>query len=156
VSGQCEDGPGAEGADSHFFGQYTFSGSKVSGEERWLLTANEKWKKRGGLDCQIRWTVEGTKTAAPSTCGSCAYGIELHAEPDMAASTCPEEMLTGRRAPTGEMVGGEAVPFDQSYGVSVQGDKATLRFAKSGKVLAEGYANADAITWVSDHACKWF
>ena len=47
VSGQCEDGPGAEGADSHFFGQYTFSGSKVSGEERWLLTANEKWKKRG-------------------------------------------------------------------------------------------------------------
>ena len=74
----------------------------------------------------------------------------------MASSTCPEEMLTGRRAPTGEMVGGEAVPFDQSYGVSVQGDKATIRFAKSGKVLAEGYANDDAVTWVSDHACKWF
>lgn len=156
VKGQCNNGPGNEGADSHFAGTLRFSGSTVTGDERWILFTNPKWAARGGKDCEIVWSVQGSKTPAPPTCGACSYGVQFRATPDLSRSTCPEEMMLGRKAPTGETVGGEAVPFEQSYGVQVTGDKAKVVFAKSGKHLGEGYANDAALVWVSDHQCKWF
>ena len=156
VKGQCDNGPGNEGADSHFAGSLRFSGDAVTGDERWILFTNPKWAARGGKDCEIVWSIQGSKTPAPPTCGACSYGVQFKATPDLSRSTCPEEMMLGRKAPTGETVGGEAVPFEQSYGVQVTGDKARVVFAKSGKHLGEGYASDSALVWVSDHQCKWF
>ncbi len=156
VKGQCNNGPGAEGADSHFASTLRLAGNAVTGDERWILYTNPKWAAKGGKDCEIVWSITGTKTAAPPTCGSCSYGVSFKASPDMSRSNCPEEMMLGRKAPTGETVGGEAVAFEQSYGVQVSGDRATVYFAKSGKRLGEGYANDAAVKWVSDHQCKWF
>ena len=156
VRGQCSNGPGNEGADSHFAGSLNVSGNTVTGDERWILYTNPKWAERGGKDCEIVWSITGTKGPPPPTCGSCSYSVSFKASPDMSRSNCPEEMMLGRKAPTGETVGGEAVPFEQSYGVQVSGEKATVYFAKSGKRLGEGYANDSAVVWVSDHQCKWF
>ena len=156
VKGQCSNGPGAEGADSHFAGTMRFDGDRVTGDERWILFTNPKWASRGGKDCEIVWSIEGSKTPAPATCGQCAYGVRFKATPDFSHSNCPDEMMNGHKAPTGETVGGEAVAFEQTYGVQLTGDKARISFAKSGKHLGEGYANDGALVWVSDHQCKWF
>ena len=42
----CDNGPGESGAASYFVGELNISDNTVSGEEKWLLFANKKWKKR--------------------------------------------------------------------------------------------------------------
>lgn len=154
--GQCANGPGSEGADSWFVGGFGLAGGSITGTERWVLRTNPKWAAKGGKDCEVVWRVGGTRTTNTGACRDCDFGLSFHAEPDLGASTCPEELLIGRVLPDGRRAGGEAVPFDQTYAVKVNGQQAAVYFAKSGKQLGEGYLMGEQLGYVSPHQCKWF
>jgi hypothetical protein len=145
LSGACENGPGKEGADSHFFGMFKFNGDTVSGDERQIFHANAHWKKRGGSDCTITWHVSGSKVNTKA-CADCDYGLMLTGEPDIEGSDCVEGLVKA-----------DAKRQELRYDVKLQPDgTAFIYFAKSGKRLGQGYYNANAVTWVSQHQCKWF
>ena len=158
--GQCANGPGNEGADSYFVGKFAINGNTVTGTERWYLFANPKLQASKhwgvGADCVLEWTVNGT-TSDAGVCTNCNAGIKFHAAVNM-TSNCPTELVQGHMDPTGKkLVGGEGVDFDQQYGIQKNADgTATFYFAKSGKRLGQGYANGSGMTYVTDHACKWF
>ena len=155
VKGMCANGPGAEGADSHFTGRFEVKDGTVSGTEAWVLFANPKWQARGGKDCRLIWDVKG-KVVEPRNCSGCDLGIEFHAVPRL-DSDCPEELVQGRELPTGQRVGGEGVAFDQVYSIQrMANGKARVYFGKSGKLLGEGYHVGDSVSWLSAHSCKWF
>ncbi len=154
-TGQCNNGPGNEGADSFFSGTFSITGGTVKGTERWHLYANPKWKARGGKDCTLEWTFTGTVGSA-GACAGCDTGIRFHAEPVLSGD-CPEELVLGRLLPNGQRASGEGVPFDQSYGLKRKADGTLdVHFAKSGKLLGQGYHKGEAHSWVSAHQCKWF
>lgn len=154
--GQCANGPGNAGADSYFVGKFNFAGDKITGDEAWILFANPKWVQAGGNDCELHWTITGTRTKDIGACQGCSEGMTFHAEPIM-SSNCPAALVQGHKAPTGETVGGEGVPFDQKYAIQ-KGQNGTVKvyFAKSGKLLGEGYQDATGLTYVSAHSCRWF
>lgn len=154
--GQCANGPGNEGADSYFVGNFAMTDGKISGTERWILFANPKWQAKGGLDCELRWNVTGTKTSDVGACSNCTEGISFHAEPVL-SSNCPEELVIGRKLDDGRRAGGEGVPFDQKYALKKDpSGRVTVYFAKSGKQLGQGYYDGTGFNYVTDHACKWF
>lgn len=141
----CEDGPGNEGADSYFTGSFRWNGDTVSGQERWLLHANEKWKKRGGNDCSITWGLSGSKVDR-GACAACDFGLMLTAIPDIEGSDCPEGLVKA-----------DAKRQELRYDVKLQSDGvAFLYFAGSGKRLGQGYHNGTEMVWLSQHQCKWF
>jgi hypothetical protein len=143
--GACEDGPGNEGADSHFTGTFRWSGDTVAGEERWILGANEKWKKRGGNDCSISWGLTGSKVER-GACSACDFGLMLTATPDIEGSDCPEGLVKA-----------DARRQELRYDVKLQDDGvAFLYFAGSGKRLGQGYHSGNQMVWLSQHQCKWF
>jgi hypothetical protein len=145
LKGSCEDGPGNEGADSHFVGEFNISGSTVSGTETWVLFTNKKWKERGGVDCRITWHVTGAKVG-PRACSDCDYGLMVSAEPDVDGSGCPEGLIKK-----------EAKRQELKYDIKAMADgTAFVYFAKSGKRLGQGYHSGDRLTYTSSHQCKWF
>ena len=145
LTGACENGPGKEGADSHFFGMFKFNGDTVSGEERWILNANQHWKNKGGSDCSITWHVSGSKVETRA-CADCDFGLMLTGEPDIEGSDCVEGLVKA-----------DAKRQELRYDVKLQSDgTAFLYYAKSGRRLAQGYHNGSAVTWLSQHQCKWF
>ena len=158
--GQCENGPGNEGADSYFAGDFNITGSTVTGTEKWILFANAKWRaienpKRKGTDCTVVWTLQGS-TTTPVSCGKCDLSVKFHAEPQLDGD-CPEELIQGRKLDNGTRVGGEGVPFDQQYDIERKPDgTAVIYFAKSGKKLGDGYHKDGKLNYVSMHQCKWF
>ena len=153
--GQCANGPGNEGADSYFTGQFTVKGDTVTGYERWVLFTNPKWAAKGGKDCVLEWTITGTK-AATGQCAGCDLAISFHAEPRL-DSNCPEELVLGRKLENGKRVSGEGAPFNETYAIKRDASgAATVYWAKSGKRLGQGYHAGDTFNYVSDHQCKWF
>lgn len=152
--GQCENG--ATGADGYFVGRFTLADGKVTGTETWVLYANQAWKAKGGRDCSLTWNVVGSTTGA-GKCVGCSTSFRFHAEPDIAGSNCPDELLHGRRAPTGQMVGSEAGPFDQHYDVATSADgSAVVSFASSGRELGKGRFSGGTLEYTSHHQCKFF
>lgn len=142
--GACNNGPGNVGADSWFTGTFTLNGSQVSGIERWILYANDKWKAKGGHDCEVRWVVHG-RTGTPRRCSDCDLALVVEAKADFAASTCPDDLVKRERL------------LQEAYDVRRNPDgTATFYFSKSGKMLGQGYHNATQINYLSDHQCKWF
>jgi len=155
-SGRCENGPGAEGADSYFSGEFTVAGNTVTGTETWTLFANEKWKEKGGLDCSITWSISGS-VSGTGACSTCSQGVQFHATADVDGSNCPDELVQGRLLPDGRRAGGEGVDFDNSYAIENGADGAIkIYFAQSGRLLGEGYMQGERFNYVSDHQCKWF
>ena len=147
-TGSCGRGPGNEGADSHFLGSFQVRGAQVTGTERWLLHANDKllasklWN--AGTDCEVRWMLTGT-TVPPQHCGDCDLGLQLQASVDLTGSTCPEDMVKREKS------------FQVRYDVRRGADGvAHFYFASSGKLLGQGYHQGDALTYVTQHQCKWF
>ena len=154
--GKCSNGPGNVGADSYFVGNFKYAGNNLSGDETWVLFANPKWAALGGNDCELKWNVTGTRTKDVGSCASCSEGVTFHAEPVM-SSNCPAELVQGHKSPTGETVGGEGVAFDQKYALQKGANGAVkVYFAKSGKLLGEGYMDGTGFTYVSNHSCRWF
>jgi hypothetical protein len=153
--GQCENG--ATGADGYFVGDFTVVDGKVSGTETWYLFANDAWKKHGGLDCSITWTVKGTVDGPSPKCPACERSLRFVAEPDVASSRCPAEMLRGRISPTGARVGGEAQTFQQHYDLRTEPDGTVVfTFASNGRQLGQGPVAGDRVTYLSHHQCKFF
>lgn len=153
--GQCANGPGNEGADSYFVGDFNMKDGKYTGFERWILYANPKWEAKGGKSCELRWRITGSKTSDVGACSDCTEGISFHADVD--GSDCPEELVQGRKLDDGRRVGGEGSPFDQKYALKKDpSGRVTVYFAKSGKQLGQGYYDGTGFNYVTDHACKWF
>ncbi|NOY24456.1 MAG: hypothetical protein GXP62_01150, partial [Oligoflexia bacterium] len=147
-TGSCGNGPGQEGADSHFLGNFTVNGSQVRGTERWLLHANAKLQASKlwnvGSDCEVRWMMVGT-TTSPLHCGDCDLGLQLTATADMTGSTCPEDMVKREKS------------FEVRYDVRRTSDGvAYVYFANSGKLLGQGYHQGGQLSYLSQHQCKWF
>jgi hypothetical protein len=143
--GGCDDGPGNEGADSHFVGDIHINGSTVSGSESWVLFANPKWKAKGGGDCEVTWRLTG-RTGATGACSDCDLGIVIKAQPDVEGSGCPKDLVKR-----------EARAFDTEYAIKRTKDGvAWVYWAKSGKLLGQGYHSRDHLNYASQHQCKWF
>ncbi len=146
-SGNCEEVQGAKvpGADSYFHGEFKVAGESATGSETWWLHANEAWTARGGSSCTIRWSVRGIKTEQ-GACRDCDFGLQLTASPEVGASGCPEDLLKR-----------EAKPQDLHYDIklSSNGD-AYVYFAKSGKLLGQGFHKDGTIVYRTQHQCKWF
>ena len=152
----CEQPAQVPGADSYFYGEFTIEGKTVKGKEQWLLYANSAWKKKGGTDCVLEWTLKGSLTEK-GRCASCDFGIELEAIADVEGSNCPKELVLGRLLPTGQRAGGEGVDFKIKYDLKKDPSKVLkVYFGKSGKLLSEGYFVDNKYSWVSNHQCKWF
>lgn len=146
-SGQCEEIKGAQvaGADSYFHGSFKISGEAVSGSETWWLHANQTWTERGGTNCTIDWQVRGTKVAT-GACRDCDFGLQLSATPEVGNSKCPEELLKR-----------EARPQDLRYDVRLSSNgEAFVYYAKSGKLLGQGFHKDGEIVYRTQHQCKWF
>lgn len=147
-SGSCGNGPGNEGADSHFLGEFTITGSTVSGTERWLLAANSKLQASplwgAGESCEVRWMLAGT-VVPPLHCGDCDLGLQLTANVDLTGSTCPEDMVKREKT------------FQVRYDVRRAADGvAWVYFANSGKLLGQGYHQGERFNYLTQHQCKWF
>ena len=146
-SGQCEEIKGAQvaGADSYFHGSFKISGEAVSGSETWWLHANQTWTERGGTACTIDWQVRGMKVAT-GACRDCDFGLQLSATPEVGNSKCPEELLKR-----------EARPQDLRYDVRLSSNgEAFVYYAKSGKLLGQGFHKDGEIVYRTQHQCKWF
>lgn len=143
--GLCGKGPGNEGADAYFVGDFTVSGSIVTGTEKWILFANEKWITRGGNDCDITWNMKG-RTGKPGSCADCDISLVMTGFPQVDASKCPEGLIK-KEAKQGEM----------KYDIMRAPDgTAHFYFHDSGKRLGQGYHGGDRVTYVSEHKCVWF
>lgn len=146
-TGMCEEVNGSRipGADSHFFGDLAWSADTFTGSEEWALNANSAWKERGGNDCSIKWRVTGSKVPV-TTCGDCTYGLHLTAAPEINSSDCPEELVKR-----------EAKPQELRYDVKTLPDGSLfVYYAKSGRLMAEGYHQDGALNYRTQHQCKWF
>jgi hypothetical protein len=140
----CDNGPGGAGAVSYFVGEIRIDGNSVTGEEKWLMYANSKWKATGGQDCFVRWGMNGAK-APVSKCSFCSTGISLINELDRGGSTCPKDMA---KTNTGESI---------KYDLHLRDDgTATVYFAGSGRRLGDGVHKDGVVRYVSDMSCRWF
>ncbi len=147
-SGLCANGPGKEGADSHFVGTFTINGQQVSGRERWLLAANPHLQASklwtSGASCEVIWAIRG-EVVPVGACSSCDLGLRLTATVDEGASTCPEDMVKREKG------------FEVLYDVRRDKDGvAWFHFGKTGKALGQGYHQGDSLTYLTQHQCKWF
>jgi hypothetical protein len=155
--GKCDNGPGAAGADSYFVGKLAISDTEVKGTETWVLFANQKWKALEGADCELEWAIEGKKGTDVGMCVDCDFSLSLSATPQAASSSCPEELVLGRKAKhSDERVGGEAKPWTETYAVKVEGDKAYVYFAESARKISTGTFTDGTLSYVTNHQCKWF
>lgn len=141
----CDNGPGVHGAVSYFAGELKIaSDGSVSGEEKWLLYANQKWKEKEGKDCQVRWSLSGSK-GGKGACGMCDFGVSLTNSMDKTASTCPEDLAKNE---TGQHIG---------YDINLHDDgRVDVYFSRSGKKVGEGYHKDGTIRYVTDSSCRWF
>jgi len=145
MRGACDNGPGNAGADTYFVGDFTVSDSLVTGSESRVLYANAKWQALSGADCAIRWTMSGTVGGA-SACGRCDLVVNVQATPDITGSNCPDTMMDA-----------DARPFSVGYAVErLDGGNVRVYFAKSGKLLGEGFHDGDRFNYVTAHKCSWF
>ncbi|MFT4974202.1 MAG: hypothetical protein ACI8S6_000084 [Myxococcota bacterium] len=141
----CEDfqGTAIPGATSYFVGTFDFDGSTVTGEERWLLFANDAWRAHGEDDCVVTWSVTGEQVAPSSGCGSCSYGLSVSAGVDASLTDCPEALYEG------------VEQFTTQYDVKAADGSATVYFP-SGSVLGTGAESTSGVTYRSEGSCLYF
>jgi hypothetical protein len=158
VSGRCEKG--TPGADGWFVGDIKVAeDGTITGAERWLLVPNKAWAAQNVNACEIRWNLTG-RLDAPGACKACEMSVRITAKADLEASTCPQELLTGRDSHDVSYkgkVGGEAVDFVQQYDVDLDEEgRATVSFAKTGRQIGQGLYLGGRLSWVSPHQCKFW
>lgn len=144
----CDDFDGVEvpAATSYFYGKYwaTAETDVWEGQEQWILYANDTWREYGEDDCIITWSMSAVRSDGAGTCGTCAYGLTVSAQIDLANTSCPEGLYEG------------AESFEAVYGVEVNGDAATYFFATSGTELGTGYATEGGSNYLSTATCTYF
>lgn len=133
-----------EGATRFYAGALAWdSTGAVGGYEADVLYANDAWRASDSAvsDCQIVWTVTGTKTDGPPPY---AYTLTLHAAVNHGASDCVPGLVNAASA------------WDGSYHVSQAGSDATLYFGDSGNLFATGNGSDSCVEYVSDGSCEWY
>ncbi len=133
------------GATSYFLGDYTISGTDVSGTETWALISNPTWEATDeGGDCEVVWNVVGS-TNDPQSCAACDLGVSIAATVDQGATTCPQGLWV------------DESEFQVSYDILRSGDgSATWYFASSGNTLGTGSHSGDNVSFVTDAECMFF
>lgn len=157
-AGRCEKA--TPGADGWFVGDIKVAeDGTITGAERWLLVPNQAWAAQKVEACEIRWNLTG-RLDALGACTTCEMSVRVVAKADIAASTCPKELLTGRDSRDSSYhgkVGGEATDFTQHYDVDLDDEgRATVHFAKTGRELGQGLYIGNRLSWVSPHQCKFW
>lgn len=147
----CEDAPeyrpDVSTATSYWIGEFEIDDcDNVTGTETWVLFANPEWIENGGYDCQIVWSVSGTRHE-PTQKGD--YGLTLTATVDELRSDCPEDASS-----TPIYVGDTEMAL--AYDVAVSGDTSVVTFAGSGNLVGEGHANGGRVSYLSDLFCLLF
>lgn len=144
----CEDWQGNEipGATTYFYGVFSQVDGGWSGEEMWLLYANDTWAAAGEGDCQLLWAAEATDaTPGDTACSSCDVALDVTFTLDVTQTTCPEDLYKT------EMSGTE------SYAVKYTSDtESTWYFAGDGVQFGVGAYNTGAMNYLTSKACKWF
>jgi len=148
--GQCNKIP-ATGADQTFIGEFAIAeDGTVTGYERRLLFANERWKRekgrdgKVGKDCISHWKVTGKKVAA-SGCKQCEFGVQFEAHIDYDISTCPMRLLADGNHRPG------------SYDIERKPNGThNIYFSRTGNPLGTGYHAGERFNYISSHRCVWF
>ena len=131
------------GAASYFYGLFVQDGSMYSGYEQWLIYANESWRAQGYSDCIIQWSVSATE-GSPGSATSANFALDVTMNLDRNASTCPAELMHDLNDTD---VG--------HYDIQITGNSTNWFFA-SGNSLGSGYANEQALNYISPKSCRWF
>jgi hypothetical protein len=142
ASSNCEEveGQTIPGATGFFVGLYTDEGGgEWSGDERWVLYANEAWRDAGEGDCEIRWTTVASET----DCGGCDVGLVVNATIDLSSTSCPEDLWSYESN------------WTSTYNVS-SGGEATFSYAGSGTLVGTGPATDTQLGFISEASCHWF
>lgn len=133
------------GATRFYVGELTWDDAgAVGGYEADVLFANQAWKDTvpDAGDCQIVWTITGTKEDGPAPY---TYTVNLHAAVNQGASDCIPGLTNA------------ATAWDGGYHVSVNGNgDATVYFGVSGNLFATGIGDASGVSYVSDGGCEWY
>jgi len=144
--GGCEEvsGSALPGAASMFWGEYhEESEGEWTGEERWLLFANEAWRDIGGEDCVVVWAAAAVESTTLS-CTSCDLGLSTSLSLDNSATTCEADIVNG-------------LGTSEIYGIERKnsGD-AIWYFANSGERMGDGYHVTGAMNFLTDPSCRWW
>ncbi len=140
------DGIPVTGATAYFYGEYLPDGEGGwTGEERWILFANEAWNDAGVDDCEVVWMTRAT-AGSTGACGACAVGLSVAASIDVSQTTCPDQLWED--------------PADQQwateYGVAVSGSESAWYYAASGTYVGEGGADGEAFNFITEATCQYF
>ena len=142
----CEDFDGTPlaGGATYFYGRYVGDAGGYTGEERWIILANDVLESGGQPDCEVVWATTAEVTD-PGACGGCEMGLGVSASLDPGETTCPEEFYTGDES------------FSVTYGIQQQGNGAiSWYFAGSGAHLADGESSSGVLTFLTEKSCAWF
>jgi len=131
------------GATSYYYGLFVEEGGAYSGYELWILYANETWREQGYTDCIVRWDASAFEAVPGSTAGA-NFGLNVTLNLDRNATTCPDDMV-------GDMNDSDSVHYD----LQIAGGQ-TEWFFESGNRLGSGYANDNALNYISPKSCRWF
>jgi hypothetical protein len=140
------DGTAVPGGVSYFWGEFTFSGTQVIGEEHWIIKANDTWIDSGEVDgdCSVVWNAVGN-TRDPQACATCDLGLDVTASVDRDRSTCPAGLYVGDDI------------LQESYDVFRGNDGSSVwYFSASGSQFASGQHNTGALNYISAGDCVWF
>jgi hypothetical protein len=143
--GGCEEVLGEEvaGAASMFFGEYSLVDDTWTGEERWLIYANETWRAAGGEDCEVVWSAEAFETDPPA-CSGCDLGLQATLVLNEGATTCDLDIVGGADGAV-------------AYGIDRRSDgSATWYFTTSMDVMGDGQHIDTAVNFLTDPSCRWW
>ena len=131
------------GAASYFYGLFVQDDGMYTGYEQWLIYANETWRAQGYSDCIIQWRVSATE-GSPGATTSANFALDVTMNLDQSASTCPAELMQDLND----------TDFGH-YDIQIAGNRSEWFFA-SGNSLGSGYANDQALNYLSPKSCRWF
>lgn len=129
-------------AVSYFVGNVTVVHGGVAGTETWSLFFNAAAQSAMGVsECRVVWAVTGDEQAT-GMCDTCTFGMSLHAEVDVADTTCPRSLWE------------DALDFEVTYDVLADpSGLSTVFFATSGNVLGAWYWRGDRYTYLTPPGC---
>lgn len=122
----------------------TFTGNTIRGYAVLGMRANPAWQAGPGYDCQLTWSVFGTK-GTPVNCTDCDYSLPLDLTLLTNESTCDPALIQSL-----------AGPRDVTYNVTVTNGQAEVFYTASGNRFATGTASDTAIDYRSLPTCAIF
>tara|TARA_B110000037_G_C16880349_1_gene407708 strand:+ start:81 stop:665 length:585 start_codon:yes stop_codon:yes gene_type:complete len=146
VTDHCEDEqPGAAGATTYFLGTYIEDSDGWIGKERWILHPTSGWTSTGGETCYVTWEVNAQEIDVVG-CPTCSLALSVSAFVNRQETDCPDGLWDNPQEEQWEAV----------YNIEINDDQAIFSFQGTDSFLGEGYANASAVSFLSNVSCSWF